>query len=106
MLYIHKSNLPKKIQSELKQKPEWLEGSVLLHEHSTKADFLDKQGKVLFKFSRPIVLMHSEYFIRYSTCVFTGINKNGTMIGEFCELTFHFNPPFQTPQTNEQKKKS
>jgi len=92
MLYIHKSELPKKVQSELKQEPDWLEGSVLFTEHSTKADFLNKQGKVLFRFSRPVVMMQSERLIRYAASVFTGIDKKGVMIGEFCELTFHFLP--------------
>jgi len=98
MLYIHKSELPKKVQSELKQEPDWLEGTVLFHEYDTKANFLDKQGKRLFRFSRPVVMMHSSYFIRYAACVFTGIDKKGVMIGEFCELTFHFLPIQTTKQ--------
>jgi|GEM_PF-4302382 hypothetical protein len=93
MLYIHKSVLPKKVQSELKEKPDWLEGSVLFLGHSAKAEFLDKQGRVLFTFSRPVVTTHTENFIRYAACVFTGMDKKGAIIGEFCELTFHFNPP-------------
>jgi hypothetical protein len=95
MLYIHKSILPKKIQSQLKQEPDWLEGSVLFLGHSAEADFLDKQGKVMFNFSRPVVMMHSERFIRYATYVYTGRDKTGALIGEFCALTFHFNLPTQ-----------
>ena len=91
MLYIHKSELPKKVQYELKQEPEWLEGSVLFHEYNTRAEFLNKQGKALFQFSRPVVTTHTENFIRYAACVFTGMDKKGAKIGEFCELTFHFN---------------
>jgi hypothetical protein len=98
MLYIHKSELPKKVQSELKEEPDWLEGTVLFLGHSAKAEFLDKQGRVLFAFSRPVVMMHSSYFIRYAACVSTGIDKKGVMVGEFRELTFHFSPPFQPPQ--------
>ena len=100
MLYIHKSELPKKVQAELKQEQDWLEGSVLFHEYSTEAEFLNKQGKMLFRFSRPIVVMHSYYFIRYATCVITGKDKIGITIGEFRQLTFHFSPPFQPPNTN------
>ena len=98
MLYIHKSVLPKKVQSTLKEEPDWLEGSVLFLEHSKGADFIDKKGRVLFEFSRPVVMMHSENFMRYAACVFTGMDKTGARIGEFCELTFHFSPPFQSPQ--------
>jgi hypothetical protein len=93
MLYIHKSELPKKVQSALKEEPEWLEGSVLFLGHSAKAEFLDKQGRVLFTFSRPVVIMQSERLIRYAAFVFTGMNKIGIMIGEFRELTFHFDLP-------------
>jgi len=90
MLYIHKSELPKTIQTRLKKEPEWLEGSVFFHEFSSKADFLDKNGKVLFSFSRPVVLMHSERLIRYAALVFIEMNEIGRWVGEFCELTFHF----------------
>jgi hypothetical protein len=102
MLYIHKSELPKKVQSELKQEQDWLKGSVLFNEYNTKADFLNEQGRILFRFSRPVVLMHSEIIIRYAATVFTGTDKIGRAIGEFCQLTFHFHPPTPT----EPKKKS
>jgi len=98
MLYIHKSELPKKIQHQLKQEPDWLEGSVLFLAHSVKGEFLNKEGKVLFTFSRPVVLIHSANFIRYAASVFTGMNK-GIMIGEFQELTFHFNSPTLNNET-------
>ena len=101
MLYIHKSELPKKIQKRLTKQPEWLEGSVFFHEFSSKADFINKEGKVLFSFSRPVVLMHSERLIRYAAQVFIEINKIGRWVGEFCELTFHFHlsPPLQDKST-------
>jgi hypothetical protein len=93
MLNIHKSELPKKIQAELKEESDWLEGSVFFMDYSKGADFIDEKGRVLFKISRPVVTMQSEQIIRYATCVFTGRDKKGAMIGEFCELTFHFDLP-------------
>jgi len=67
--------------------------------HSAKGEFLNKEGKVLFTFSRPVVIIHSANFIRYAAFVFTGMNKMGIMIGEFHELTFHFNSPTQNNET-------
>jgi hypothetical protein len=34
--------------------------------------------------------MHSERLIRYAALVFIEMNKIGKLVGEFCELTFHF----------------
>lgn len=84
---IHVSQLPKKVRTK-GDKYGFIYGYLCFAEHSHTAYFMSDNGNI--EMSRPVILAHTHLLVRYAATVYTGHEKSGAKVGQFCELTFFF----------------
>jgi len=88
-LRIHKTQLPKKINTNNADKEGFIHGYLIFTGNDYKAAFMN--DKLVFECSRPVIITQTHLIIRYMTVVYTGYDKYQKQVGEICELTFFFN---------------